>query len=186
MLKGICKKGHDLTEDNSYFRNDNSRTCKICAKERRVKRILIPELYDHDKQKMKERYQKNTKEILQTNRTRWHNNKDKYSITAKKWHTKNLLELKTEVLTYYGNDKLSCVCCGETIIHFLTLDHINGRQPHERGTHAQRSKYSGRALWAYLKRQGFPEGYQTLCINCNMGKHINKGICPHKQMELAK
>lgn len=26
----------------------------------------------------------------------------------------------------------------------------------------------------------FPQGYQTLCFNCNSGKAINKGTCPHK------
>lgn len=25
-----------------------------------------------------------------------------------------------------------------------------------------------------------PEGFQTLCYNCNIGKHRNGGICPHQ------
>ncbi len=33
----------------------------------------------------------------------------------------------------------------------------------------------------WLKANNFPPGFQTLCHNCNIGKHRNKGICPHKQ-----
>jgi hypothetical protein len=29
-------------------------------------------------------------------------------------------------------------------------------------------------------KTGFPDGYQVLCMNCNWGKRMNKGICPHK------
>ena len=63
---------------------------------------------------------------------------------------------------------------------FLTLDHINGRtkeekkDPYKRGAH----------LWQNLRAQNYPVGFQTLCWNCNSGKHLNKGICPHKDNAL--
>ncbi len=32
-----------------------------------------------------------------------------------------------------------------------------------------------------LKRRGWPkDGYTILCFNCNMGKAVNGGICPHQ------
>jgi hypothetical protein len=38
------------------------------------------------------------------------------------------------------------------------------------------------SLWIDVKRQGFPKDrFQLLCHNCNMGKHMNGGICPHQQ-----
>lgn len=87
-------------------------------------------------------------------------------------------KLKTEVLTHYGKGKLACVCCGEDIITFLTLDHINGRDADDRGWN--KNKRVGRILWSFVKREGFPEGYQTLCWNCNSGRQINNGVCPHQ------
>lgn len=30
-----------------------------------------------------------------------------------------------------------------------------------------------------IKMLNYPEGYQVLCYNCNCGKSINNGICPH-------
>jgi hypothetical protein len=29
-------------------------------------------------------------------------------------------------------------------------------------------------------KQGFPDGFQTLCFNCNVGKYKNGGVCPHQ------
>ena len=181
MRKGFCKKGHKLNETNSYLRKDGSRLCKICTVERNAQSYADPVKKKEQLKMQNDYYYKNKEEINLKNRTRWHQNKEKYKITSKAWHDKTLLELKVETLTHYGNGKLACQCCGVDIIEFLTLDHINGRQEHERGSHEKRAKYSGRSLWRYLQKQGYPEGYQTLCINCNMGKHINKGICPHKE-----
>jgi hypothetical protein len=31
-----------------------------------------------------------------------------------------------------------------------------------------------------LCKNGFPKGFQTLCMNCNWGKYRNGGQCPHK------
>ena len=41
-----------------------------------------------------------------------------------------------------------------------------------------KTKSSKFYLW--LKRNNFPPGYQVLCWNCNCGRSINNGICPHK------
>lgn len=33
---------------------------------------------------------------------------------------------------------------------------------------------------SWLKTNGYPDGFQTLCHNCNMAKGFY-GICPHKE-----
>lgn len=76
------------------------------------------------------------------------------------------------VFSHYG---LSCKCCGESTIKLLTIDHINndGKQ------HRQQIK-SGFYKW--IVDSNYPEGLQTLCMNCNWGRAKNRGICPHKEV----
>ncbi len=98
----------------------------------------------------------------------------KYKATTKEYNQK----VKKEVLEAYGG--LFCNCCHETDLCFLSLDHVNNdgylerRQMKERG--------SGTQVYAKLRRQGYPDKqrYQVLCMNCNFGKKINGGTCPHK------
>lgn len=115
----------------------------------------LVKLKDYDKK----RYIKNHKKILDQNRI---------------WRQK----LKLEVLTYYSDNPPKCSCCDETIIEFLTIDHINNDgAEHRRKIGSER--VSGPTFYRWLKRNNYPEGYQVLCYNCNCGKRANKGICPH-------
>ena len=77
------------------------------------------------------------------------------------------------VIEHYGS---RCACCGETEPIFLTMDHIDGG-----GTAHRESLNSG--LYRWLIKNGFPDGFQVLCYNCNFGKSRNGGICPHKVSE---
>lgn len=85
--------------------------------------------------------------------------------------------IKLEALVAYGGS--ACICCGESNIQFLTLDHVNND-----GYHARRKSDGGQIPWAYssLKARGYPTEppLQVLCYNCNNGKRVNKGVCPHK------
>lgn len=74
------------------------------------------------------------------------------------------LKIKIEVLTHYskGNKYPKCVICGFENTKALTIDHINGdRKENER---------LGRNLYYWLRRNNFPEGFQCLCMNCQMIK----------------
>ena len=87
-------------------------------------------------------------------------NKERYTA----YHRKYKRELRREVLTHYGNDICACVICGETNIFCLSIDHIDG------GGYAHR-KSKGMIMWGgniygYLRKEGYPQGYQTLCMNC--------------------
>lgn len=83
----------------------------------------------------------------------------------------NKLRQKARVLFKYGG---KCVCCGESEISFLTIDHING------GGEIHRRSGMSKESFAWLERNGFPDGFQILCWNCNCGRQINGGVCPHQ------
>jgi len=89
-----------------------------------------------------------------------------------------------EVLTHYGGDPPKCVCCGESNIFFLSIDHINNNGAEHRKQIFGKYKFTGGpAFYYWLKKNNYPEEYQVLCFNCNQGKLRNKGICPHKKIE---
>ena len=99
---------------------------------------------------------------------------------------KNIRLYKAEVLKHYGNDKLACVCCGVDILEMLTLDHINGRNKEEKKNQLHAYHLYKHLRTIYYKTNQWPEGFRTLCFNCNSGRQINKGICPHEIIKLDK
>jgi len=68
-----------------------------------------------------------------------------------------------------------CACCGTREALFLTIDHIEN----DGACHRRRVGFSTGFL-KWLKRNGYPKGFQVLCSNCNHGRHRNGGTCPHK------
>lgn len=42
-----------------------------------------------------------------------------------------------------------------------------------------KAKLSGWPLYKWIIDNGFPKYFQTLCMNCNHGKRMNNGVCPH-------
>ena len=85
---------------------------------------------------------------------------------------------KLIALTHYSHGVPSCVCCGEKHIEFLCIDHINGGGNTERRLVFGKNT-GGRRFYRWLQLNNFPDGYQVLCYNCNMGKEYHGG-CPHK------
>lgn len=88
---------------------------------------------------------------------------------------------RQRILAHYGN---KCVCCGEDEPCFLAIDHIDGggnehrRQIGNNPSHRCGSSSTQFVKW--IEKNNFPNTLQLLCHNCNMGKHLNCGICPHK------
>ena len=83
--------------------------------------------------------------------------------------------LKGVVLNKLGN---KCKCCNENIKEFLQIDHKFGG-----GYEAYKTIYqSGVHEDAFFN----PQNYQTLCANCNLGRHLNGGKCPHVQKDQKK
>lgn len=77
-------------------------------------------------------------------------------------------KLREDVIKGYGG---RCACCGNDFLPHLTLDHVNGGGAEER-----RLAGGGRGVYARLRREGYPTGYQILCWNCNAAKH-HYGTC---------
>ena len=83
---------------------------------------------------------------------------------------------KDQVFTAYGG--YVCACCGESEPMFLSIDHIHNNGAEERKAGLYHG--SGTAFYQWLCKNKFPSGYQVLCMNCQVGKHKNGGVCPHQ------
>ena len=83
-------------------------------------------------------------------------------------------EEKLACFAAYGG---TCVCCGEREPVFLTIDHVHGNGNKER----RATKLVGIRFYLKLKAEGYPrDRYRVLCYNCNCGRALNGGICPHE------
>lgn len=80
-------------------------------------------------------------------------------------------KLKMTTLAVYGG---KCACCGEGHPAFLCVDHVNGGGNQHRKT-------IGNVLYRWLAKNGYPEGFRVLCWNCNNGRDVNGGVCPHEE-----
>jgi len=87
--------------------------------------------------------------------------------------------IKTSCISHYSLGKKECACCGERLMDFLTIDHINGGG-HKHNMYLQSE---GTSLYCWLKKNNYPLGYQVLCMNCNWGKRYKKE-CPHKMKQI--
>jgi len=105
----------------------------------------------------------------------WLAHREKRTKQIKEWevnhpHYRQQLRIKWKIktLTHYGNGKLACVECGENRLPCLSLDHItNGGALHRKLLGNKRS-----SIYRVLGEEGYPEGYQTLCMNCQFIKKI--------------
>ncbi len=90
----------------------------------------------------------------------------------RQWSIGYRARLRDEMIAAYGG---ACACCGEAESSFLQLDHIHNDGHLDRVVNKTSAK-----LWAALKRAGWPKDWhQLLCANCNFGKLMNGGVCPH-------
>jgi hypothetical protein len=104
---------------------------------------------------------------------------DWYSANAEEQRRMQLerhQKARLELLNHYGGTPPRCACCGEGILAFLTVDHINQDGAKHR---KQLRTSSTTTLYQWAKKNGFPKGFQVLCWNCNWGRHVNGGTCPH-------
>jgi hypothetical protein len=92
------------------------------------------------------------------------------------------LRRKMRVMAHYGNGK--CQCCGEACMTMLTIDHVNnnGRE-HRNELNGGLGRFKSVEIYTWLEANGYPEGFQVLCYNCNISKHRNGGICEHRSGE---
>lgn len=91
------------------------------------------------------------------------------------WANENHRKRRLLVIMTYGG---RCVCCKESELAFLTMDHIDeGGNAHRRTLTKDGSIAGSPKFYNWLIKNNFPSGFQVLCHNCNFAK--SHGGCPH-------
>jgi hypothetical protein len=84
------------------------------------------------------------------------------------------------VFAHYGT---ICKCCSQDWpIEMLQIGHVDDHVPAD--VVARRGGISRKKFRAWLVKQGFPEGFITLCVNCNHA-WWNSRCCPHARERLV-
>lgn len=121
--------------------------------------------------KAKKAYKANPEKFRLIKAKSWIKNREASIAKHKLYEQK----IKDQVFLHYGGYK--CKCCGELEIKFLTIDHIYGG-----GTqHRKETKGGGKFHYRWITKNNYPKGFQVLCFNCNSGRALNGGICPHEK-----
>ncbi|SRR6266496_1649654 len=103
---------------------------------------------------------------------RYAKNPDKAKASARK----SVQKAKDACYRAYGGYR--CSCCGIQEKAFLTLDHI-----HNDGAAQRKLIGRGDLFYRWLINHDFPPIVQVMCFNCNCGRRINGGTCPHKDVQ---
>jgi len=161
-----CGDSKPITEFNLASKGEGYRRheCKFCESSR--KKAWYQADYDGARQRQNEaarrRYAKERK----------HSPERRKKLAE--YATRCRAKAKQECFEHYGG--MICACCGETEPMFLSLDHVNNdgylRRKYGKATP------SG-SFYGFLRKTGYPDGFQVLCMNCNFGKARNGGVCPH-------
>jgi hypothetical protein len=85
-------------------------------------------------------------------------------------------KFKKIIFEFFDN---KCSCCSETEPMFLTVDHINNDGHIARKVDKTGGSNFYRVLAKSIEAGNIPPDLQLLCRNCNWGKHVNGGVCPH-------
>ncbi len=116
-------------------------------------------------QKTKLKYLETARRYRETHKE---SHREWYQTIGKQREASSRITVKVEVLTYYGKGRLACVMCGESRLACLSIDHINGGGI----SHRKEVNAYGYRFYKYLKKDNFPKGYQTLCMNCQFLKAV--------------
>ncbi len=111
-----------------------------------------------------EHYRKYSRKWYRDNRKRAIKKNNIWQRNNKQWFSNRFRTLKIEVIKHYSKT-LSCKKCGIDDIRVLSMDHINGGGN-------KHIKQIGGNLYHWIKRKGFPSGFQVLCMNCQFIKRI--------------
>jgi hypothetical protein len=113
--------------------------------------------------------------------------RDKLKMYGKEYYSNRLGHyrdlrqvLKREVLKIYGG---VCRCCGEDRVEFLTIHHVdNNGAEHRLKVWGDVRRGGGTTFYYWLRRNGYPSGFEVLCFNCNCALGFY-GYCPHQKGE---
>lgn len=159
-MKKKCYRCKTVRDIKDFYRSKDRKdgvqaSCKKCSS-------LIGKGFYKKHKDRKSSYYKNQREIFP----------EKYVDYNKKRKIQRR-EKKIFVINKYGG---KCSCCGEKEIIFLSVDHKDND-----GAIHRKSIGGSSYIYDWIIRNNFPSSIQVLCHNCNQGKYINGGICPHKK-----
>lgn len=176
MKKACTKCGEEKEEWRFYKKGDRRQSvCKKC-------RAAMDKIYrrsnkDRLSAQGKEYYLDNQGRMLTRNREYRRTNRDELLARRREHRINNRgsilasekdrrLNTKNEAFEKYGGYR--CAECGISDPDVLTLDHIDP------GTVVRRNgrREGGNDLYIRLRMDGYPKGYQVLCYNCNIKKHL--------------
>lgn len=161
------EKPIDQFECISPVKGWHRRQCNACILERNRGHVSI------SKQRIQEYH-----------RDYYRKNKDKLDKRSKDWIEANPDRRRTTGLYHYYNLQnqaimayggYRCAWCGIDEPLVLAIDHVNNDGNEHRKVIGAKG---GVALYKWLRDQGYPEGFQVLCMNCNHAKYRNKGVLP--------
>jgi len=188
-LSKRCTKCHKTKPLDEFYRDKTNKEhnkgswCKECAKAKSAKyreshseeaqeySRLYYELHSEEAREYRRRYRKDYPEKIREENRRYkrtHPNKGKES--SRRYQR----ALKIEILSYYSDGNLKCVICAEKRLACLSIDHIRG------GGEAHRKEIKGTGggfFYKWLKKNGYPNGYQVLCMNCQWIKREKNNEC---------
>lgn len=180
---GPCGKIKPLSEFSpDVSKRDGRRSrCRVCinadarqrwperaerqAEARRLERAADPEKFREARRRRNRRRAAANEEWRRRDRAA---NPEKYREQARRyqgkgWGRARLARVRAQVFGHYGT---CCACCGST--DDLTIDHtVTDGAAHRAKRFGHRG---GLNFYLWLIREGFPDGYQTLCRPCNSSK----------------
>ena len=182
-----CNKCKQIKDESEFYKNKAQKDgycnyCKKCFNE------YSKQLYAKDpfryKSTRQQWHNKNIEKHKKLQKEWSMKNKEEITKKAREWRNKNKerhsqvqrarrIRLKIGAFNAYGG--CICVCCGESILEFLSIDHINGG-----GT--KHKKEINQHIYEWLRDNKYPSGFQVLCHNCNQAKGYF-GCCPHQKIK---
>jgi hypothetical protein len=80
------------------------------------------------------------------------------------------LKLKRKIEAYNAYGGCFCACCGDTHLEFLSIDHIDGKGAEHRRSIVKEAGWRCKSVHMpnWLKKNGYPPGFQVLCMNCKV------------------
>jgi len=71
--------------------------------------------------------------------------------------------MKLKAIEHYSNGTNTCRACGYSNVEALCIDHVND----DGAAHRRVIGCEGAQIYCWLVKQGYPDGFQVLCHNCN-------------------
>ena len=147
-----------ISSGRSDGRADYCRACQAEDRKRRYDREENAARCARARQANPEKYAE------QSRRWAWEN-REKVLVTA----ARHRQSVRSQVFDHYG---WSCACCG--ITEDLSIDHVHGNGVEHRLEAFGDRHVDSIMFYRWLVRNGFPEGFQTLCRPCNSSKQTGE------------